>query len=104
MSSCNPTPPFPPLPIYTLTTPDQMGKGNKHHRFCPHCSSSILIDFANSDVVAQRPFLAMNARLFEGVDLGRAKFEFYDGWSGIEPGYDRGLAKRAQKDTGKGEM
>lgn len=81
-----------------------MGKNNKRHRFCPHCSSSILIDWQHSDVVSQRPYLAMNARLFEGVDLGKAQFDFYDGFSGIEPGYERGLAKRAQQDRGRAEM
>lgn len=80
-----------------------MGKLNKAHRFCPTCSSSILIDFAASDVEGQRPFLAMNARLFEGVDLGEAKFVYYDGFSGIHPPYGRGLARRAQGEGDQGE-
>lgn len=84
-----------------------MGKANKAHRFCSICSSSILIDFQHSDVVRQRPYLAMNARLFEGVDLAKAKFEYYDGWNGIEPAYGRGVAKRAQgggkDDEGNGD-
>lgn len=79
-----------------------MGKKNKAHRFCPACSSSVLIDFRHSDVEKQRPFLAMNARLFEGVDLSAAKFCFYNGWEGIEPEYGREVAKRAVE--GKGEM
>ena len=37
-----------------------MGKKNKAHRFCPECSSSILIDFQNSDVDWQRPLIAVN--------------------------------------------
>lgn len=36
------------------------GKKNKPHRSCPECSSTILIDFKNSDVEGQRPKLAMN--------------------------------------------
>lgn len=39
------------------------GKKRKPHRFCPECSSSILIDFLNSDVESQRGFLAMNVSL-----------------------------------------
>lgn len=79
---------------------DYMGKKNKAHRFCPTCSSSILIDWQNSDVVKQRAYLAMNARLFEGVDLGQAKFIYYNGWEGIEPKYGRELAKRAGEGAG----
>lgn len=37
------------------------GKKLKPHRFCPECSSSILIDFKNSDVKEHVPLLAMNA-------------------------------------------
>lgn len=37
-----------------------MGKKNKPHRFCPECSSSVLIDFKNSDMESQRSYLAMN--------------------------------------------
>lgn len=36
------------------------GKKNKPHRFCPECSSSVLIDFKNSDVPNQRGELAIN--------------------------------------------
>lgn len=36
------------------------GKKNKPHRFCPECSSSILIDFKDSDVPRQKELLAMN--------------------------------------------
>ena len=36
------------------------GLKNKPHRFCPECGSSVMIDFENSDVVKQRPLLAMN--------------------------------------------
>lgn len=39
-----------------------MGLKNKAHRFCPECSSSILIDFQNSDVERQRGYLAINVR------------------------------------------
>jgi hypothetical protein len=37
-----------------------MGRKLKAHRFCPECSSSILIDFQNADWEHLRPFLAMN--------------------------------------------
>lgn len=36
------------------------GKKVKPHRFCPECSSSILIDFKDSDVDGQQDLLAMN--------------------------------------------
>lgn len=85
---------------------DRMGKRQKAHRFCPACSSSILIDFASSEVVKHRPFLAMNARLFDRLDLAKAKFDFYNGWEDIEPAYGRDVARRAGKgDEGvKGEL
>lgn len=95
-----------PGPLTPGLPSDRMGKRNKKHRFCITCSSSILIDWENSDVVGQRPFLAMNARLFEGVDLAKAKFDFYNGWEDIEPAYGRDVARRAGKgDEGvKGEL
>lgn len=40
-----------------------MGKKVKPHRFCPECSSSVLIDFKNAEEDEQRPLLAMNVRL-----------------------------------------
>lgn len=58
----------PQLLLIKAHTTDRMGKQNKAHRFCPTCSSSLLIDWQHSDVPSQRPYLAMNARLFEGVD------------------------------------
>lgn len=39
------------------------GHKNKPHRFCPECGSSVLIDFKNSDIVEQRPLLAMNVSI-----------------------------------------
>jgi hypothetical protein len=39
------------------------GKKNKPHRFCPECSSSVLIDFKDSPYVKERQKLAMNVRL-----------------------------------------
>lgn len=38
------------------------GKKRKPHRFCPECSSSVLIDFHNSDFEKQRAYLAVNVR------------------------------------------
>jgi len=39
------------------------GKKNKPHRFCPECSSTILIDFKDSDIEGQRAKLAMNVSI-----------------------------------------
>lgn len=67
-----------------------MGLKLKAHRFCPECSSSVLIDFKNADWERLRPLLAMNvslpvvfegflvliceqARMLEGVDLDKAE-------------------------------
>ncbi|KAK3622740.1 hypothetical protein LTR56_022033 [Elasticomyces elasticus] len=64
------------------------GKKNKPHRFCPECSSSILIDFANSDIVKQREHLAMNASLFKGIDLENAKLDKFNGMAELDPPYE----------------
>jgi hypothetical protein len=36
------------------------GQKRKPHRFCPECSSNVLIDFADSAFEKERPFLAVN--------------------------------------------
>ncbi|KAK3639862.1 hypothetical protein LTR56_012242 [Elasticomyces elasticus] len=83
------------------------GKKNKPHRFCPECSSSILIDFANSDIVKQREHLAMNvsfilhrgknvrtadirsqASLFKNIDLENAKLDKFNGMAELDPPYE----------------
>ncbi|KAK4977894.1 hypothetical protein LTR42_002269 [Elasticomyces elasticus] len=64
------------------------GKKNKPHRFCPECSSSILIDFANSDLEGQREHLAMNASLFKGIDLENAKLDKFNGMAELDPQYE----------------
>lgn len=38
------------------------GKKTKPHRFCPECSSSVLIDFKNSPYESENSLLAMNVR------------------------------------------
>ncbi|KAF2481633.1 DUF636 domain-containing protein [Neohortaea acidophila] len=63
------------------------GKKNKPHRFCPECSSSVLIDFKNSDVPNQRGELAINARLFKDIDLDKAAYTTYDGRNKLGPVY-----------------
>jgi hypothetical protein len=65
-----------------------MGKKNKAHRFCPECSSSILIDFKNSDVERQRPLLAMNAAMFKGMDLNQTDVEMVEGRAKFDPPYE----------------
>uniref|UniRef100_A0A2D3VEM6 CENP-V/GFA domain-containing protein n=1 Tax=Ramularia collo-cygni TaxID=112498 RepID=A0A2D3VEM6_9PEZI len=63
------------------------GKKRKPHRFCPECSSSILIDFKDSDVEDQRPLLAMNASHFKDIDLANASYFYYDGKTKLDPPY-----------------
>ena len=36
------------------------GQKRKAHRFCPVCSSSVMIDFQNADWERLRPFVAIN--------------------------------------------
>ncbi|KAH9810056.1 Centromere protein V [Teratosphaeria destructans] len=63
-----------------------MGLKNKAHRFCPECSSSVLIDFQNSDVERQRPYLA--AAMFTDFDLETADLKLVDGKNRLQPAYD----------------
>ncbi|KAF2765696.1 hypothetical protein EJ03DRAFT_377536 [Teratosphaeria nubilosa] len=65
-----------------------MGLKNKPHRFCPECSSSILIDFQNSDVERQRPYLAVNAAMFTDFDLETADLRLSDGKNRLQPAYE----------------
>lgn len=39
------------------------GNKKKGHCFCPQCGSSVLIDFKDSDNLAQRPHLGLNVSL-----------------------------------------
>jgi len=65
-----------------------MAKKQHAHRFCPECSSSILIDFRESEVEAMRPLLAMNASLFKDIDLEKAELTTFDGKNKLEPAYE----------------
>jgi hypothetical protein len=89
-----------------------MGLKKKAHRFCPECSSSILIDFQNSDVVKQRKYLAINVRtklgsscvrwamanssvvlclyaaMLNDFDIGTAELTLFDGRNRLQPAYE----------------
>ena len=57
-----------------------MGLKLKPHRFCPECSSNILIDFQHGFPEQSRHLLAVNVRMFDDdVDLVGAKYDFFDG-------------------------
>ncbi|KAK4549557.1 hypothetical protein LTR36_006554 [Oleoguttula mirabilis] len=64
-----------------------MGTRQKPHRFCPECSSSVLIDFKDAPEEEQRPLLAMNASLFQDIDLANASYETFDGKAELDPPY-----------------
>ncbi|TKA81520.1 hypothetical protein B0A55_02979 [Friedmanniomyces simplex] len=64
------------------------GKGYRPHRFCPECSSSILIDFKDSDDETERDELAMNASLFKDINLEHASFTTFDGKNELDPPYE----------------
>ncbi|KAF2716674.1 hypothetical protein K431DRAFT_289202 [Polychaeton citri CBS 116435] len=64
------------------------GKKNKPHRFCGECSSSILIDFKNSNFESEREMLAMNVRMFNDVDIKKADYRYFDGRAKLEPSYE----------------
>ncbi|KAK5688734.1 hypothetical protein LTS10_000712 [Elasticomyces elasticus] len=58
-------------------------KKNKPHRFCPECSSSVLIDLSEADDIPEsmKGKLAVNhqAALFKGIDLEKAEIYKLDG-------------------------
>ncbi|KAK4580088.1 hypothetical protein LTR86_000290 [Recurvomyces mirabilis] len=67
----------------------RMGQKNKPHRFCPECSSSVLIDFSQGDDLPAewRELYAMNAALFKDIDLTKASIKTTDGKGKLEPAY-----------------
>ncbi|KAK5720837.1 hypothetical protein LTR15_006799 [Elasticomyces elasticus] len=56
-------------------------KKNKPHRFCPECSSSVLIDISQADDIPEsmKGKMAVNAALFKGIDLEKAEIYKLDG-------------------------
>ncbi|KAK1083817.1 hypothetical protein LTR33_003036 [Friedmanniomyces endolithicus] len=54
---------------------------NKPHRFCPDCSSNVLIDISQADDIPEmmKGKLAVNASLFEDIDLEKANIYTMDG-------------------------
>ncbi|KAF2171498.1 hypothetical protein M409DRAFT_50931 [Zasmidium cellare ATCC 36951] len=64
------------------------GKKQKPHRFCGGCGSSVLIDFKDAASERERPFLAMNTRLFKDIDLDEAEYTTFDGRNRLEPAYE----------------
>lgn len=65
-----------------------MGKKNKAHRFCPECSSSVLIGFEKSDVKREWPYLAMDAPLFKDIGLEQTAIHLFDGKTKLDPPYE----------------
>ncbi|KAK5109978.1 hypothetical protein LTR62_006345 [Meristemomyces frigidus] len=67
-----------------------MGKKTKPHRFCPECSSSVLIDFSEAEDLPKEwnSLYAMNAALFKDIDLERASIKTTDGKNKLEPAYE----------------
>ncbi|TKA45676.1 hypothetical protein B0A55_12865 [Friedmanniomyces simplex] len=56
---------------------------NKPHRFCPECSSSVLIDISQAEDIPEsmKGLMAVNASLFKDIDLEKAEIYTMDGKS-----------------------
>ncbi|KAH8919190.1 hypothetical protein BT69DRAFT_1285048 [Atractiella rhizophila] len=57
----------------------RFGGKNLGHRFCSECSTNMFIDLRQSTFEPLRPFVAVNARTLEGVELETLHKKKFDG-------------------------